>query len=168
MTSDSHNSGRGATVFSRGSAETHGRRIHDVLPHRYPFLLIDRVTEFESGVRIRGIKHFTRNEPQFGGHFPHYPQVPGGILIEAVTQLGAVLVLERPGMEGKIAMILQIPSARMLRPIEPGECVEFEATVIKMRENLGELRGTGRIGGEIVAEGQMRFAIAAAKDVLPG
>jgi 3-hydroxyacyl-[acyl-carrier-protein] dehydratase len=144
------------------------RPIADLLPHRYPFLLIDRVTEFEPGVRIRGVKNFTQNEPQLQGHFPQQPQVPGGILIEAVTQLGAVLVLERPGMEGKIAMILQIPSAHMLRPVEPGETVEFEATVIRMRENLGELRGVARIGTEIVAEGQMRFIITNAKDVLPG
>jgi 3-hydroxyacyl-[acyl-carrier-protein] dehydratase len=141
--------------------------IQRILPHRYPFLLLDRVTEFEPGVRIRGLKHFTQNEAHLQGHFPLQPQIPGGILIEAVTQLGAILVLERPGMEDKIAMILQIPSAQMLRVVEPGETVEFEATVLKMKENLGELRGLARVGTEVVAEGQMRFAIASAKDVLP-
>jgi 3-hydroxyacyl-[acyl-carrier-protein] dehydratase len=131
-----------------------------LLPHRYPFLLVDRVTAFTPGVEIQGIKNFTANEAMMIGHSPASPVVPPGILLEAVTQLGAILVLERPQMAGKIAMILQIPSARINRLVVPGDTVWFKARVLKLRETLGELRGEATIGDELVAEGQMRFAIA--------
>jgi 3-hydroxyacyl-[acyl-carrier-protein] dehydratase len=134
--------------------------IQRVLPHRYPFLLVDRVTRFTPGVEIHGIKNFTANEAMLPAHSPSSPVVPPGILLEAVTQLGAILVLERPGMAGKIAMILQIPSASINRIVVPGETVRFVARVLKLRETLGELRGEGYIGDELVADGQMRFAIA--------
>lgn len=134
--------------------------IHRVLPHRYPFLLVDRVTSFTPGVEIQGIKNFTANEAILMGHCPSSPVVPPGVLLEAVTQLGAILVLERPQMAGKVAMILQIPSASVTRLVVPGEIVRFEAHVLKLRDTLGELRGAAYLGDELLAEGQMRFAIA--------
>lgn len=134
--------------------------IHRVLPHRYPFLLVDRVTSFTPGVEIHGIKNFTANEAILMGHSPLSPVVPPGILLEAVTQLGAILVLERPQMAGKVAMILQIPSASITRLVVPGDIVRFEARVLKLRDSLGELRGAAYLGDELLAEGQMRFAIA--------
>ncbi|HKT10885.1 MAG TPA: 3-hydroxyacyl-ACP dehydratase FabZ [Terriglobia bacterium] len=134
--------------------------IQRVLPHRYPFLLVDRVTHFTPGMEIQGIKNFTANEAMLPGHLPSSPVVPPGILLEAVTQLGAILVLEQPQMAGKIAMILQIPSARINRVVVAGDTVRFKATVLKLRETLGELRGEAWIDDELVAEGQMRFAIA--------
>ena len=140
--------------------------IHRVLPHRYPFLLVDRVTEFTPGVEIRGIKNFTATEKMPLGYLPSSPIVPTGILLEAITQLGAVLVMERPQMAGKIAMILQIPSASVHRPVVPGETALFEAHVLKLRETLGELRGTVHVGSNLVAEGQMRFAIASRAAIL--
>jgi 3-hydroxyacyl-[acyl-carrier-protein] dehydratase len=94
------------------------------------------------------------------GHSPSSPVVPPGILLEAVTQLGAILVLERPQMKDKIAMILQIPAAHIHKLVVPGDTIRFEARVLKLREKLGELRGEAWIGNELVAEGQMRFAIA--------
>jgi 3-hydroxyacyl-[acyl-carrier-protein] dehydratase len=94
------------------------------------------------------------------GHSPSSPVVPPGILLEAVTQLGAILVLERPQMAGKIAMILQIPSASIKRIVVPGDTVRFEARVLKLRDTLGELHGSAYLGDELLAEGQMRFAIA--------
>jgi 3-hydroxymyristoyl/3-hydroxydecanoyl-(acyl carrier protein) dehydratase len=141
--------------------------VQRVLPHRYPFLLIDRVTELEPGKRIVGIKNFTGNEEPPLGYAPDSPQVPTGILLEAVTQLGAILVLERPEMAGKLAFILQINSAQLHQPVYPGDTLRMEAEVIKMGERFGELRGTAYRDGELVAEGQMRFAVANAKDVLP-
>jgi 3-hydroxymyristoyl/3-hydroxydecanoyl-(acyl carrier protein) dehydratase len=141
--------------------------IQRILPHRYPFLLIDRVTELESGKRIVGIKNFTGNEEPPLGYAPDSPQVPMGILLEAVTQLGAILVLERPEMAGKLAFILQINSAQLHKPVYPGDTLRMEAEVVKMGERFGELRGAAYRGGELVAEGQMRFAVANAKDVQP-
>ncbi len=134
--------------------------IHRVLPHRYPFLLVDRVTHFTPGVEIHGIKNFTANEEMLLGFSESSPVVPPGILLEAVTQLGAILVLERPQMADKIAMILQIPSAHIHRIIVPGDTVRFEARVLKLRETLGELHGSAYLGNELVAAAQMRFAIA--------
>ena len=141
--------------------------IQRIIPHRYPFLLVDRITEFISAQRITGIKTFTVDEAESQGHFPEYPLVPAGILIEMVTQLGAILVLERPQMQGKIAVILQIPAAKMLVPVHFGDSLRVEAEVIKLRHRFGELRGAAYRQGERVAEGQMRFAIANTGDLLP-
>ena len=131
-----------------------------LLPHRYPFLLVDRVTAFTPGVEIEGIKNFTVNEAMLLGYSPSSLVVPTGILLEAVTQLGAILVLERPQMANKIAMILQIPSAKLLRAVAPGDSVRFAARVLKLRETLGELQGSAYADNELIAEGQMRFVIA--------
>jgi 3-hydroxymyristoyl/3-hydroxydecanoyl-(acyl carrier protein) dehydratase len=141
--------------------------IQRIIPHRYPFLLVDRVTEFVPGQRIAGIKTFTANGGESQGHASGAPSVTASILIEMVTQLGAILVLERPNMEGKIAVILQIPAASMLKPVHTGDVLLVEAEVMKLRESLGELRGAAYCKGERVAEGQMRFAIAKKDDLLP-
>ena len=141
--------------------------IQRIIPHRYPFLLIDRVIELEPGKRIVGVKNFTGNEEPPLGYGPDSPQVPTGILLEAVTQLGAILVLERPEMAGKIAMILQIPSATLHQPVRPGDTLRIEAEVLKMGECFGELRGTAYCEGALVTEGQMRFAVANTSDLLP-
>ncbi len=111
-------------------------------------------------MEIHGIKNFSANEAMLRGHSPSAPVVPPGMLLEAVTQLGAILVLERPQMAGKIAMILQIPSAQVHRLVMAGDTVRFEARVLKLRETLGELQGSAYIGSELIADGQMRFAIA--------
>jgi len=140
--------------------------IQRIIPHRYPFLLVDRVTEFEPGQRIAGIKTFTADGAESQGNACEAPTVSAGILIEMVTQLGAILVLERPNMEGKIAVILQIPAARMLKPVVTGDVLRVEAEVVKLRENFGELRGAAYCQGERVAEGQMRFAVANKDDLL--
>jgi len=134
--------------------------IQSLLPHRYPFLLIDRVTEFIPGQRIAGVKTFTANESFQAGYFPGFPMVPCGILLEMTTQLGAILVLERPEMAGKIPVILQIPSARMYALAQPGDQIRAEAEALKLHENFGELRGAVYRGKELIAEGRMRFAIA--------
>jgi 3-hydroxymyristoyl/3-hydroxydecanoyl-(acyl carrier protein) dehydratase len=141
--------------------------IQRIIPHRYPFLLVDRVTEFIPAERITGIKTFTANEAELQGHFPEFPMVPASILVEMVTQLGAILVLERPQMQGKIAVILQIPAAKMLVPVHIGDTLRVEAEVLKLRQSFGELRGAAYRQGDRVAEGQMRFAIANTEDLLP-
>jgi len=140
-------------------AQPLGRGVSDILPQRYPFLLIDRITEFIPGRRITAHKHFSANDESLQGYFPH-TLVPAGILFELVTQLGAVLVMERPQMEGKVPVILQIPLARMYEPVLAGETLRLEARVLKIRENFGELRGVIYREDQLVGEGQMRFAVA--------
>jgi 3-hydroxymyristoyl/3-hydroxydecanoyl-(acyl carrier protein) dehydratase len=141
--------------------------IQRIIPHRYPFLLVDRVTEFHPGERIVGIKNFTANEASLEGQFAAGDWAPTSLLIEMVTQLGAILVLERPGMEGKVAVILQAPMARLLRPVRLGESLRVEAEVVRFKKNFGEMRGWAMSGDERVAEGQMRFAVTDASAVAP-
>jgi 3-hydroxymyristoyl/3-hydroxydecanoyl-(acyl carrier protein) dehydratase len=141
--------------------------IQRLIPHRYPFLLVDRVTEFVPGRRIVGIKNISLNAEVAQGYLPIAPAVPLSVVLEAVTQLGAMLVLARAEMAGKVAVILQIPSARSLKPIQPGDSLRLEARVLKLKETFGELHGSAFRNGELVGEGQMRFAIASAADLLP-
>ena len=141
--------------------------IQRIIPHRHPFLLVDRVTDFAPGVYISGIKQFTVNEPGAGDFAPGATQIPAGYLIEALSQLGAILVLERPEMAGKVAVILQIPSATLHHPVFAGDTVQMEAEVTKLRSLGGEMRGRALVEGKLVAEGQMRFAVANATDILP-
>src|SRR5438094_8615606 len=143
------------------------------LPHRHPFLLVDRVTEFEPGRRIVGIKNFSANEEACQGYDPARMLVPAGILFEMVTQLGAILVLARremqgPGTQGKVPVILQIPSARLLEPVYLGDTLRLEAEAAKLRESLGDMRGAACPDGTLVAEGLMRLAIANATGTPPG
>lgn len=140
--------------------------IERLIPHRYPFLLVDRVTEFVPGERIVGIKNLSLNDELSQGYLPSAPTVPLSVVLEAVTQLGAILVLARPEMDGKVAVILQIPSARSLAPVQPGESLRLEASVLKLKENFGELRGLAFRDDVLVGEGRMRFAIADAEQVI--
>ncbi|HTS70563.1 MAG TPA: 3-hydroxyacyl-[acyl-carrier-protein] dehydratase FabZ [Terriglobia bacterium] len=139
-----------------------------LLPHRYPFLFVDRIADFVPGQRIVAVKHFSINDRVAQGNPPGVALIPTGVILELVTQVGAVLVMERPEMVGRIAMILQIPSAQIIKPVEAGDTVRVEAEVLKMKAQFGELRGSIFRDGELVAQGQMRFGIANAEDILPG
>ena len=141
--------------------------IQRLIPHRFPFLLVDRVTEFTPGQRIVGIKNVSLNDEMSQGYLPATPTVSLSIVLEAVTQLGAILVLARPEMAGKVAVILQIPSAQSLKRVQPGDSVRLEARVLKLKETFGELYGSAFLDGECVGEGHMRFAIANAAELLP-
>ena len=143
---------------------------HDIariLPHRFPFLFVDTVEEFVPGQRIVAVKHFSINDQAARGNPAGVAMIPTGVILELVTQVGAVLVMERPEMAGKIAMILHIPSAQIIKRVEAGDTVRVEAEVVRMKAQFGELRGSIFRDGELVAEGQMRFGIASAEDVLP-
>jgi 3-hydroxyacyl-[acyl-carrier-protein] dehydratase len=122
-------------------------------------LFVDRVTEFVPGQRITATKHFSADDEASRGFLPGSPIISVAVLLELVTQLGAVLVMERPEMAGKVAMILQIPEAQLTQPVEPGDTLRVEAEVLKLGERLGELRGAIFRTGEKVAEGKVRFAI---------
>jgi 3-hydroxyacyl-[acyl-carrier-protein] dehydratase len=129
-------------------------------------LFVDQVTEFIPGRRIAATKRFSVNDEASRGYLPASPIISVGVLLELVTQLGAILVMERPEMAGKIAMILQIPAAHLTKLVEPGDTLRVEAEVAKIGERLGELRGTISRAGELVAEGRVRFAITEAAQIL--
>ncbi len=137
-----------------------------ILPHRYPFLFVDQVTEFIPGQRISATKRFSVNDAAPRGYLPASPIISVGVLLELVTQLGAILVMERPEMAGKVPVILQIPTAQLMKPVAPGDTLRVEAEVIKIGERLGELQGAIYHDGELVAEGRVRFAIAEAAQIL--
>jgi 3-hydroxyacyl-[acyl-carrier-protein] dehydratase len=134
--------------------------IERILPHRYPFLLVDRITEFEPDKRIVGVKNVSLNErnlahPPEGGA----PVLPPTILTEAVAQVGAIMILSKPENHQKLIFFMGIEKVRFRRPVHPGDVVEIEAEVKRLRSRMGVLRGVARVGGEVVVEGTMTFAL---------
>src|SRR5881409_995177 len=132
------------------------RAILGILPHRYPFLLVDRIVSIEPGKRIVGIKNVTFNEPYFQGHFPGNPVMPGVLIVEAMAQVGAVLLLRGvPGGEHKLVYFAGIDGARFRRPVTPGDQVRFEVEVLKVRSRSARLRGEAFVDGVLVAEAEL-------------
>lgn len=138
--------------------------IERILPHRYPFLLVDRITEFEADKRIVGIKNVSFNE-RFLAHRPgEIPVLPPTILTEAVAQVGAILILAKPENREKLPYFMGIESVRYRRPVHPGDTVVIEATVDRLRSRMGRLKGFARVGDEIAVEGTMAFALGPASN----
>ncbi|WP_395091342.1 3-hydroxyacyl-ACP dehydratase FabZ [Armatimonas sp.] len=131
-----------------------------ILPHRYPFLLVDRVLEVELGKRILARKNVTVNEPHFVGHFPMVPIMPGVLQIECMAQVGGVLLLLEPGNEGKLALLTGIEKARFRRKVVPGDVLEIEITVIKVRGAMGWIHCEAKVEGKIASEADISFALA--------
>lgn len=137
--------------------------IKQILPHRYPILLVDRILELEEGKRVVGIKNVTVNEPFFQGHFPDYPVMPGVLIIEAMAQVGAVAILSMPAYAGKIALFAGIDNARFRRQVIPGDTLRIEVEVVKLRGTIGKSKARAYVGDDLAAEGELMFAVAAAK-----
>ncbi|MFZ5927833.1 MAG: 3-hydroxyacyl-ACP dehydratase FabZ [Acidobacteriota bacterium] len=127
--------------------------IRDILPHRYPMLLVDRILEIEED-RIVGMKNVTANEPFFMGHFPEYPVMPGVLIVEAMAQVGGVLVLKTvPDRKSKLVLFASIEEAKFRRPVLPGDTLIIECKTLKRKETVVKMQGTARVNGQVVAEG---------------
>ena len=134
--------------------------IESILPHRYPFLLVDRVTEFEMDKRIVGIKNVSLNERYLSPDDSGRPVLPPTILTEAVAQVGAILILAKPENRQRLPFFAGIQKVRYRRPVRPGDVVEIEAVVIRLRSKMGLLKGVARVEGVKVVEGTMTFALS--------
>jgi 3-hydroxyacyl-[acyl-carrier-protein] dehydratase len=130
-------------------------QIREILPHRYPFLLVDRIVELEAE-RIVGIKNVTVNEPFFMGHFPDFPVMPGVLIVEAMAQAAGVLVLKSiPDRDKKLVFLVAIENARFRKPVVPGDTLRLEMTVVKRRSNVAKMAGRATVDGVLVAEAEV-------------
>ncbi|MCS4510820.1 3-hydroxyacyl-ACP dehydratase FabZ [Xylophilus ampelinus] len=135
--------------------------IHEILkqlPHRYPFLLVDRVLEVEKGKRIRALKNVTINEPFFAGHFPHRPVMPGVLILEAMAQAAALLVFDTLGVtpdDKTVYYFAGIDGARFKRPVEPGDQLVIDVTLDRMKSGIFKFKGTTRVGEDIACEAEL-------------
>lgn len=127
--------------------------IMKMLPHRYPFLLVDRITDFQPGVSATGVKNVTINEPFFQGHFPGQPIMPGVLIIEAMAQVAGVMAF-RSGVEGKAVYFMSIDNAKFRRPVVPGDQVMMDIKVLKQRGNVWRFSGTATVDGKLVSEAE--------------
>jgi 3-hydroxyacyl-[acyl-carrier-protein] dehydratase len=130
-----------------------------LLPHRYPFLLVDRVIALEPGRSAVAIKSVSANEPQFTGHFPGRPILPGVLMVEALAQTAGIAVLALPEYRGKFALFAGIDECRFRRTVLPGDQLELSVTVEKLRGMFGRVRGTASVGGEVAAEATLSIII---------
>ena len=142
-----------------GAAVMEITEIMNILPHRYPFLLIDRILELEPGKSARGLKNVSINEPFFAGHFPGHPIMPGVLIIEAMAQVGGVLAFKSAGVANKAVYFMGIDNARFRKPVVPGDTVEFVLTVTKCRGVIWVFKGEAFVAGQLVAEAELMATI---------
>ena len=134
--------------------------IREILPHRYPFLLVDRIEELETE-RVVGIKNVTVNEPFFAGHFPDYPVMPGVLIIEAMAQVAGVLVLSGiPDRQNKLVLLAGVDGAKSRKPVRPGDQLRMEMKILRSRASMAKVSGIATVDGTVVAEAEMLCVLA--------
>jgi beta-hydroxyacyl-ACP dehydratase FabZ len=135
--------------------------IQEVLPHRYPFLLVDRIVEMEMGKRVVGLKNVTINEPFFVGHFPGYPIMPGVLILEAMAQVGGFLLMRTLGAraEQKVLYFTGIDAARFRRPVVPGDQIRFEVDFLQLRRQMCRMKGMALVDGKLAAEAELSAVV---------
>lgn len=134
------------------------QKIRDVIRHRYPFLLVDRILELKEGKRAVGIKNVTLNENFFNGHFPNYPVMPGVLIIEALAQVSAVVMLTKEGNQGRLGLLAGIDKCRFKKQVRPGDQLRLEVEITRLKGPIGKGKGIATIEGELVCDVELIFA----------
>ncbi|HEX2098777.1 MAG TPA: 3-hydroxyacyl-ACP dehydratase FabZ [Rubrobacteraceae bacterium] len=134
--------------------------IRELIPHRYPFLLVDRIEELEPGVRAVGIKNVSQNEPFFEGHFPDYPVMPGVLIVEALAQVGAVGVMALEEYRSRLTLFAGIDGVRFRRQVVPGDVLTMEVKITRLKGRAGRGKGVAKVGSEHVCEAELLFMFA--------
>lgn len=136
-------------------------RIMSMIPHRYPILLVDRVLEFTPGEKAVGLKNVTINEPHFQGHFPSFPVMPGVLIVEAMAQTAAILVVQTLGKEteGKLVYFMSIDHAKFRKPVVPGDSLHIHVTKVQNRKNVWKFKGEAMVGDVLCAEAEFSAMI---------
>ncbi|MBU6428751.1 MAG: 3-hydroxyacyl-ACP dehydratase FabZ [Cyanobacteria bacterium REEB65] len=133
--------------------------LFEILPHRYPFLLVDRVLEVEPGRRAVAVKNVTVNEPQFTGHFPNRPLMPGVLMVEAMAQVGGIILLTLSEHKGKLAVFAGIDNVRFRKMVLPGDQLIITCELLKVRGTVGRVKGEAKVDGKVVVEGELMFSL---------
>lgn len=134
-------------------------QIKELIPHRYPFLLVDKVIELEEGKKAVGIKNVTANEPFFQGHFPEYPIMPGVLIVEAMAQVGAVAMMSIEENKGKLGVFAGIDKVRFKKEVRPGDTLIMEVEMLSLRRNIGKAIAKAYVGEELACSGELMFAL---------
>jgi UDP-3-O-[3-hydroxymyristoyl] N-acetylglucosamine deacetylase/3-hydroxyacyl-[acyl-carrier-protein] dehydratase len=134
-------------------------RLLNVLPHRYPFMLVDRILHIEGNQKIVGLKNVTFNEPFFQGHFPGHPIMPGVLQVEAMAQVAGVLMLRASENAGKVAYFMSANNVKFRKPVRPGDQLIIEVEMGKSRSNIGKAKGVCKVGHDVVSEAEVMFSI---------
>ena len=147
------------STSSKTTSDFTKKEIKEILPHRYPFLMIDRVEEVEEGKRAKGFKNISINEEFFNGHFPDYPVMPGVLILEALAQMGAICILSKEEFKGKIGFLVGADKVRWKQQVMPGDRLDLEIEITKLRGSIGVGTGYASVDGKVVCQGEIMFAI---------
>ena len=139
--------------------ELNSNQIQEILPHRYPFQLVDRITDYESGQFAEGRKCVSVNEMQFCGHFPQYHVLPGVLIVEAMAQVGAIAILTKEEFKGKLALFAGIDKARFKRQVVPGDVLEMRVELIRQKGPIGVGNAKAYVDGKLVCQAELTFAV---------